>query len=386
MKIERIILYYCKFPLDFTYSWGTLTETNVCAIELRSGKHSGWGEVDWGMEEMSPNLKEEKLKQMDEKLKQMAEELIGKEITGPVSALPEIEYDIGHFNAFTLSREGLSIALYDLFGKLLGVNVSTLLGGLRRRKFPGMPVVHVGPPEQMARRAKKWVDAGYKYLKIKYSGKHEEDLERLRAIRDAVGDDILFQIDANFGYKKIDEAVKAIHDLEPFKVEIIEDFFEGELGDYARIRSAVQPKVMIDSQAYWPNILKVITLGAADIINHHPANQGGLDIAMKINAVSQSAGIPTAIGSSYDIGIGDTAFQILASVIALSRPCEDIGLSPYFTGPMAGEYKVEFDPNILKDPFPIEEGQIIIRDLPGLGVEVDRKKLENISYDSIEIK
>ena len=133
---------------------------------------------------------------------------------------------------------------------------------------------------------------------------------------------------------------------------------------------------MVDKDAHWPNVKKILRYNAADIINQHPNNQGRLTYALKISDVASKAGIPTAIGSSGIFGIQDTAYQQLAAVIGLSRPCEDIGLLPYFEGPTAGQYHFNHRPTVLQSQSVICDGNIKIENKPGLGIIIDRNVLE----------
>lgn len=274
-------------------------------------------------------------------------------------------------------REGLSIALYDLLGKALEVPLHLLLGGKRRNVVPGMPVIHVETPEVMARRAGKWASAGLKYLKIKLRGDAKVDLEAVRSIREKVGDRVDLQADANHSYSNLGEAVKAINNMKDLGLSIVEDPVRATLEEFRAMRERIQPILMVDGQAYWPNIFNVVAKGAADIINHHPNNQGGLGTALKIDAVAEAAGIPSAIGSSGIFGIQDAAFQQLSSVIGLSRPCEDIGKIHYYVGPTRGEYYYSGEPTVLERGYPFEKGLITIPDAPGLGIKISRERLAN---------
>ena len=132
---------------------------------------------------------------------------------------------------------------------------------------------------------------------------------------------------------------------------------------------------MVDKQSYWPNVREVVECGAADVINHHPNLRGGLDLALKIDDVASAWGIPTAVGSSGVFGIQDAAFQALSAVVGVTRPCEDIGLQPYYSGPTRGEYDFDRDPDLLRRPYSIVRGTIQIPDRPGLGVDLDPRKL-----------
>ncbi len=372
MKINKINIYPIVVPTDFTYANGKKAEYPMAAIELISGKHHAWGEAD-----LRADLDASKLTEL-------AATLLDREIDGPDSALDAIVTDLGHYNHFTLAREGLNIALYDLFGKILNVNASVLLGGLRRKEIPGMPVVFVASPGKMAKIAKKWTDAGYKFLKIKYRGNREEDLEALKTIRKSIGENVRLQVDPNFSYANTEESVEAINDMEPYNVEVVEDVHDGDWKSLCEIRKNVKPKIMIDYEAYWPNVLNVVKNNAADIINIHPKNQGGLDIALKVHAVTQAAGLETAIGSMYLLGIGNSAFQLLAGVIGGDRPCEDISFCTYLNGPASEEYDVPKDATVVT-PFPIIGGKITIVEQPGLGIEINRKKVEDNCSKIIEL-
>ena len=110
-----------------------------------------------------------------------------------------------------------------------------------------------------------------------------------------------------------------------------------------------------------------------------------MKVALDIDAVATAAGLETAIGSSGHFGIQDTAFQVLSSVIGLTRPCEDIGILPYYEGPTKGEYKFDRKPSAIKHPYPIIDGVIHIPDEPGLGIELDRRKLDALAVDTIEL-
>ncbi len=374
MRIDQINLYFINVSADFTYCNGVHKEYPMAAIELISGKIHAWGESDLRSDPGG------------EALQTLARNLIGRKIRGPCSALNYVDCNtMGHYTAVSLAREGLSIALYDLFGQMLGASLALLLGGRQLDKCPGMPVVDVGAPDVMERRAQRWVKAGYRYLKIKYRGDRAADLAALRAIRKVIGPAINLQVDSNFGYKTVEQAIAAIHDLKACGVDVVEDFYDGDLRDFRRIRDAVKPKVMIDYQSYWPNIHEVAVHMAADIVNLHPKNQGGLDIAMKNKAVADAAGMETAIGSMYFLGVGNAAFQQLAAVIGGSRPCEDIGYPQYITGPLAGEYNVAFDPTIVKEPYPIIDGDILVSDAPGLGIKVDRARAQKLAANVVTI-
>ena len=360
--IDEIRLYKCGLGMDFTYSTRHMTYGSSIIWEIKSGGYVGFGEgACWSAEHWN--------------VAQGVAQILLKKQSLQGEAIIPATLDRWELRPV---REGLDIGLHDLIGKILGVPVHVLLGGKRRTEIPGMPVVHVAAAEVMARRAEKWVSAGYRYVKVKFRGEPTLDLEAIRAVRDSVGEEVDLQVDANSGYKSVQEVVSFINQMNDLHISIVEDPMHGSPEEYRKIREQIDPMLMIDGDAYWPSVFKIISSGSADIINHHPNNQGGLISALRIDAVAQSAGIPSAVGSCGLFGIQNTAFQILSSVIGLTRPCEDIGLLPYWNGPTEGEYDFSQEPSVLVQPFRQEKGTIWISDAPGLGIEVDRNKLSEV--------
>ena len=387
LKIEQVRAHLAETPVGFTYSSGSLTVGRALIWEIVAGGHVGLGECTAKGVAATPSLNvvaddAGRLREGGtELLGTMAGGLIGRDATQLEALLPELPPVMDR--DLCVAREGLSIALYDLVGKARGVPVHLLLGGKRRDRSPGMPVIHVAPPEVMARRSKAWVDAGYQYVKVKFRGELEEDVDALRAIRKAIGDDVPIQVDANDGYKELDPAVRAIRALESCNVECFEDMLDASLAEIAELRRVTGVKIMVDKQGSWPLVYDACQLGAADVINHHPNNQGGLATALRIDAVATAAGLTTSIGSSGLFGIQDAAFQVLSSVISLTRPCEDIGIVPYYSGPTKGEYDFDREPTVVKEPYPIVDGVIQVPDRPGLGIELDRTRLEEFTVSSV---
>ncbi|MHB0875643.1 MAG: mandelate racemase/muconate lactonizing enzyme family protein [Anaerolineae bacterium] len=364
--IEQISVCQCHLTLDFTYSpkefGGHLTDCHPLLFRVQAGGQVGLGECfsDGGEWELALESAQRLLGADPMRLEGLLESL-------SCARLRERRV-----------REGLSIALYDLVGRLAGVPTYVLLGGCQRRVVPGMPVVHVAPPEVMARRAAKWVDEGYRYVKLKLYGEAAPDLAAVERVRRQVGPDVELQADANRGYADIGQAQEQMRRLAGLGVAVVEDLLDGGPEAYCELPRDLGPKIMVDNEAWWPNVQRVVALGAADVINHHPNNQGGLGTALRVDAVATAAGLITAIGSSGLLGIQDAAFQTLSAVVGLQRPCEDIGLLPYCEGPTAGEYHWQGYPSAVAEPYPIVSGQVRIPARPGLGVEVDEARLASL--------
>jgi len=170
-------------------------------------------------------------------------------------------------------------------------------------------------------------------------------------------------------------------------VALVEDVYCGTLEDDIRIRSGIKAKYMIDCNGFWPNVFNIAKCGAADVINMHPRNVGGLEVGLRIQAVADGAGIETRIGSTHILGIGDAAFQVLGSVVGLTMPVEDLGplRYEYHYGDSSEYYPEDSARLLVRELYPAENGEIIIPDRPGLGIEVDQNKLERITADRVTL-
>lgn len=386
-RIDTIIAHLLEVRVGFTYSSGTLESARAIVWELRSGPHAGFGECGVSTEASCPGIglksgEATRQKTLHELLEPWARPLKGQDPLRLEQLLPPmppvLDWDV------LVTREGLSIALYDLAGRICGAPVYALLGGARREQMPGMPVIHVGPPDVMLRRARMWLENGYRYLKIKLRGRLDEDVEAVRRIRAAAGPGISIQVDSNDGYKQVDDAERAIRALADQSIDIFEDMLDAPLPAIAELRRRTGARIMVDRQSSWPQVHDVVRFGAADVVNHHPNNQGGLFTALQIDAVALAAGLVTAVGSSGMFGIQDAAFEHLAAVIGTTRPCEDIGLTPYYSGPTRGEYAFDGDPTVVCGGPVIRNGTIHIPNDPGLGLTFDPAALRRMEIDQAE--
>jgi L-alanine-DL-glutamate epimerase-like enolase superfamily enzyme len=374
MRVDAIRIHLGRVGFWSKISCESYESMGMAVIELRSGRHEGWGEAIVEEQEEIDALRE------------MAGGLLRVELAGPSAALPDRHEDRPHGTCRTC-REGLSMALYDLFGHACGASAATLLGGARRDRVPLMPCVTLAPPEAMERRASAWARAGYRCLKIKLSGDREADREVVERIRRAAGPDVELTADANSAYRDLEIAIGAARDLEPFGITVVEDIYDGPLSDYRRIRAETRAKLMIDRHAYWPKTLKVLAAGAADVLNLHPRNVGGLDVGLWMDAAARGAGVETRIGASHILGIGDAAFQILGSVAATAMPVEDLGPLRYEShfGASDEHYPADEKRMIVRELFPVETGELLLPDAPGLGIEIDRAKLGAMTTDILEL-
>lgn len=375
IPIRRVTLYLCSTESHMRYATDTLTLPTSLLVRLETDGLAGWGEV------FLPRVEP-----LWSWARQVAPLLLGCDAAEGDALLdrwPADRTKLAHAECGTYCHpdvdcvaEACSIALYDLTARAAGVPMCSLLGTPARHIIPGMAVVMVGTPTEMAEDALGWLSTGLRHLKLKLAGQTAEDCARVAAVRAAVGPEVDLQVDANGSYRYFDDAQPLIDALNAGGVGVIEDLFDVGHPELCRAaRAALSGRYMVDKDAHWPHVREVLRLAAADLINQHPHNQGRLSYALRIADAAHAAGVENAIGSSGIFGVQDAAFQHLAAVTGLTRPCEDIGLYPYFDGPVAHRYGFPVRPTVLAEPVPVIDGDIHLPDGLGLGVEVDPELL-----------
>jgi len=275
-------------------------------------------------------------------------------------------------NPFT--KAGIEMALWDILGKTANLPLYRLLGGPVLESIPTKWSISGEEPERAAEIA-LWAKAqGFQTMKVKVGMDPGMDLERVRAVRRAIGPQIRLGVDANGGWSTSD-AIQTIHRLADqdilFAEQPVEPFDVAWMAD---VRRQVQVPVMADESLYTlQDAMKMVRAGAADIFSIYVGKSGGIGPARKIAAVAEAAGISCTIGSNLEMGIASAAMIHLAmatsAIHADAFPCDIIG-------PLC------YQENLLKSPLKITPGRAFPPEGPGLGVELDEAKLERYRTQS----
>jgi muconate cycloisomerase len=266
--------------------------------------------------------------------------------------------------ANSFARAALEMALLDLQGKILGVPVYKLLGGKNdsaagiRLKF----VVGAVEADLAAARAKRMTDAGWKCIKVKVA-RHEHpriDIERLKAVRDAIGSDVMLTVDANGGYT-VEQAVWAAREMEKLNVALFEQ--PTRRNDHvamADVRRKSGIPIMADESVFTPlDALEVIRHQAADVLSLYPGKHGGMRATQQIAKMAESAGIICTIGSNLEREVA-TAAMAHITVCTANLLCER------FPGDLIGP--LYFTETLTKSPLRYNADRLWVPEGPGLGV------------------
>ncbi|HJQ81532.1 MAG TPA: enolase C-terminal domain-like protein [Lacipirellulaceae bacterium] len=285
-------------------------------------------------------------------------------------------------NYFT--KAAIEMALWDIVGKSQGRPVWEVAGsrergagsktsGLPLRISPGVPVkwsVSGVVPAKAAEIAAWAVDQGFTAMKVKVGIDPQSDLERTRAVREAVGAQVKLGVDANGGWPTPQIAIETIRRLcDECEIYFAEQpVAAGDQNALAEVRSNVSVPIIADESIWTLEDAKMLARAeAADVFSIYIGKAGGIGPARRIAEFAQSVGIKCTIGSNLELGIGSAAMIHLA----LSAPGFDFDTCPCdIIGPLF------YEDDVLNDPLPISNGVARLPDRPGLGVELNDEKVE----------
>lgn len=215
----------------------------------------------------------------------------------------------------TSAKAAVDIALYDLYGQHYKAPLYKLLGGFRNKLETDI-TISVNSPEEMTRDSIEAVKLGYKTLKIKVGKDSKLDIERMKAIRKAVGYDVKLRIDANQGWEP-KEAVRTLRKIEDAAVdiELVEQpVIASNLEGLKMVTNNVDIPVMADESVFSPkDAAKVMEMRAADLINIKLMKTGGIYNALKICSLAEVYGMECMLGCMLEGKVSVTAAVHLAA-------------------------------------------------------------------------
>lgn len=219
----------------------------------------------------------------------------------------------------TSAKAAVDMAIYDLLGQAANMPLYQFLGGYRSELETDF-TVSVNDPTEMADDAERYISEGFDVLKVKVGiGDIEDDLKRIKAIRVRIGHVPKIRLDANQGWRA-KEAVRAIGLMEDagLDIELIEQPVSAvDIDGLKYVTDHTLTPIMADEAVFSAeDAIRVLQVGAADMINIKLMKSGGIHEALKINALAQSYGVECMVGSMIETKLGITA----AAHFAASSP------------------------------------------------------------------
>lgn len=264
------------------------------------------------------------------------------------------------------AKGAIDMALYDIMGKKTGMPAYNFMGGLVRKEIPLQAIVTIDTLENMRAASLDYIQQGYRTVRIKLGlGDLKKDMQLVRDVRKAIGDDIKLRVDPNQAYS-LKDALKLIPVLEENDVEIYEQPIAwNNIDGLAQINAATHIPVMPhESMSSIYDVRDMIDRGAVSLFTIKTDRPGGITKARITRDVAEMYNIPCVVMSSVELGISTFAsMQFAATLKELPFACEASGFS-----------QIE---DIVRDSNRIKDGKFLVPDGPGFGAEIDEERLEH---------
>jgi L-alanine-DL-glutamate epimerase-like enolase superfamily enzyme len=312
MRITRVEAYAVDLPIEEPYevAYGEFDRARNLFVELHTnGPHVGFGLA-------APD--EHVTGETPERVLAALTAVVPAALAGsdPLRVAFLLQRLAGPLTGLPSALSAVDMALHDLMGKVAGLPLYKLLGGFRERMRTSI-TIGILPEAETVRRAAAHVAAGFRALKLKGGRDVEDDVARVRRVRERVGPRIEIRFDANQGYS-VEQALAFVAGTRAARIEVLEqptprDAVD-QLGRVAR-RAAI-PVMADESLLGLGSAFRIAKRELADMVNVKLTKVGGIAEAQAINAVSRAAGLELMIGCMDEAALGIAA----GLHFALARP------------------------------------------------------------------
>lgn len=262
-------------------------------------------------------------------------------------------------------------ALLDIQAQRLGLPLSEVLGGRLRDSIPVLWVLASGDTEKDIAEARQMIAAKrHNMFKLKIGSRTvEADVEHVLAIKQALGADVSIRVDLNQAWTEL-EANKGISLLQAGGVDLIEQPCTTENDDaMARLTRKFDIAIMADESLKGPETAyNLAKLNAASVFAVKIAQSGGLLESCEVGNLAKLAGIDLYGGTMLEGPVGTIASAHVFSTF------ENLAYGTELFGPLL------LTEQILKTPLQYENFELTIPSTPGLGIELDESKIDNLRF------
>jgi len=285
-------------------------------------------------------------------------------------------FTLGSEGAVVSAIAGVDIALWDIAGKALNSPICRLLGGCYRRKIrvyaSGLFNRAADPPltpKELAEEAKGYVKEGFTAIKMKIGFDMKRDLEKVAAVREAIGPDVNLMVDANQGYS-FPVALKMARELEKYEVSWFEEPIPShDLDSLAALAAAVDIPIALGENEYSRYRFRdILVKRAADIVQPDIVHAGGITECKRIISMASAWEVPYVPHIYSTIGLVGTLHLIASTSNAF--------IAEYIKG--VGEWALRNE--LFTEPLKVEGGYIKVPDGPGLGIKIKEDAIDRYSY------
>ncbi|HEV8094642.1 MAG TPA: mandelate racemase/muconate lactonizing enzyme family protein [Burkholderiales bacterium] len=374
LRIVDVKAYPTSFPVAaenrVALGIGTAIKRDAVVVKvITAGGLVGWGESHHGRAHTAV------AKLIETTLRQLVVGMDAADVVGVWAKIYKMQLGSHGMGAGTcLAMSGIDLALWDVRGQAAGLPLCSLLGGARKPvpAYAGGVSLGYQEPAKLVDEARKSVEAGYKAVKLRVGDTPQRDLERIRAVRKAFGDELVILTDANTGYSVAD-ARAAMPAMDELRVGWLEEPFPAH--DYRSYRMAAgfgrTPLAAGENHFTRFEFNRVLEDGSISILQPDLSKTGGITEALRIAAMASAYKLPIHPHSSM------TGLNHAASIHFLAA----IDNGGYFEGDVSRANK--FRDELCSKPYEVDrDGNVWPLEKPGLGLEINEDFL--LKHPAIE--
>ena len=286
-------------------------------------------------------------------LKYATPAIIGCDVADGDPLMIDLEWRMPGYSRHLVAIE---MALLDLAAKAANVSLSEFLGGRNHESIPVLKMLGMGSAAFMAERAAQFAQQSYRFLKIKLGAGLSTDLERFKAVRQAVGSRASFTADFNGAYDAM-TAIRVIDQLTPDGLTMVEQPVPADdIAGMALVTKSVQPLVLADQSVNTPeDVAKIAESRAAKAVSIKLLKLGGIRKSRAVVKACESHGLVCHVG-----GTGTTR-------LVEAGQAHFISATPGIIVPAEIAEFEELEDDFVEG-FEVVDGAIRVPDGPGLGV------------------
>ena len=287
-----------------------------------------------------------------------------------------------HIHAANWALNGIDIALWDILGKVCKQPLYRLWGGAFRKKIPYYGSVPSSGTlrenrkdglKRIAEQSEQHIKNGFTTIYAKIGFNPIDDIECVKTMREAAGyGEINVRVDANQAWSP-GEAIRIISKMSKYDLEFVDQpVLMYNLDNLARVRGAVDVPIA-SHESSWTlyEALNVIKREVADVIHVDPRFDAGYMGAKITAGIAEASGLPVVLHTFGELGVSQAAHMHL------------IASCPNFLYANQNGYDSTIDDIIDGGKMQFKNGCLDLPEKPGIGVELDREKMEiyNKNYE-----
>ena len=374
IQIQTVVLREIALTLKepFRISSGTQSHRRIFLVQLLGPDGAeGWGECVAGED---PHYSSEAIDTAWVAIRQwVAPRVLGRTFSGPEEIHPVLERN---FRGHNMAKAAIEMAAWDMAARAEGVPLARKIAGPRghgEQIRVGISLGIQASPQVLVEKARAALERGYRKVKIKIEP--GSDVQYVRAVREALGPEAPLMADANNAYTLDD--TESLRQLDGLGLMMIEQPLAwDDLLRHAELQKRLTTPICLDESITSVDRAEdMIALGAGRIVNIKPGRVGGFSQSLAIHDLCQRHGIPVWCGGMLESGVGRAHNVALASLPNFTLP-GDISPSERY-----------WEKDIVIPEWTMDrEGRIQVPlDRPGLGVEVDLNRIEDLTVRREEL-